>query len=140
MNRLAPAALSLGSRAPAMSAARCVEHSSVWRTEVPPAEGFIPHVWGGVERMWRSGGTVPRCLTLSVWSACHRPRRHLMDGPTTRCKFHCTSIETTEFGGVWVNLNVVYPNDRDGFKHGEDHAFFQATPQGTMRLFITNPY
>ena len=63
-----------------------------------------------------------------------------MSAPTTRCKFHCTSIETTEYGGVWVNLNAVYPQEHDGFKHSpEDHAFFSATPQGTLKMFITNP-
>lgn len=59
--------------------------------------------------------------------------------PTTRCKFHCASIETLEFGGTWVNLNAVYPNAQDGYSHGEDHAFFNATPQGTLRMLIQNP-
>lgn len=60
--------------------------------------------------------------------------------PTTRCKFHCTSIETTEYGGVWVNLGATYPSKDDGYVHGEDHAFFAATPQGTLRMLINNPY
>lgn len=61
--------------------------------------------------------------------------------PTTRAKFHCTSVETTEYGSIKVNLSAVYPNkELDGYEHGEDHAFFKATPYGTLMMQIDNPY
>lgn len=61
--------------------------------------------------------------------------------PTTRCKFRCTSIETFEHGGVKVRLSAVYPQGTDGFKHSaEDHAFFNATPSGSVEMLIQNPY
>jgi hypothetical protein len=64
------------------------------------------------------------------------------EGPTTRCKFRCNSVET--FGQtvpVKVKLSAVYPDpEKDGYKHDEDHAFFNATPQGSLELLIQNPY
>lgn len=63
-----------------------------------------------------------------------------MDGPTTRCKFRCNSTTNTEYGAVIVKLSAAYPNKAlDGYEHGEDHAFFSATPQGTLEMTITNP-
>lgn len=61
--------------------------------------------------------------------------------PTTRCKFHCQEITQTEWGATRVKLTAAYPNDADGFKHSaEDHAFFSATPAGTIELTINNPF
>lgn len=61
--------------------------------------------------------------------------------PSTRCKFHCNKVENLEYGGVIVHLGAVYPNkDVDGYEHGEDHAFFNATPSGTLQMQIQNPY
>lgn len=61
--------------------------------------------------------------------------------PTTRCKFRCTSLETFAGGNVKPRLDAVYPSEADGFKHSkEDHAFFEATPQGHLELLIQNPY
>lgn len=61
--------------------------------------------------------------------------------PTTRCKFHCQKVENLEYGGVIVHLAATYPNkDLDGYEHGEDHAFFAATPSGTLQMQINNPY
>ncbi len=66
--------------------------------------------------------------------------------PTTRCKFRCNSIELFNpqgavAGGVKVNLTAIYPNDTDGYKHSaEDHAFFNATPSGTLTMYVQNPY
>jgi len=61
--------------------------------------------------------------------------------PTTRCKFHCQSITTTEYAAVIVKLSAVMPKSdgSEGFTHGEDHAFWSATPQGTLELTIMNP-
>ncbi len=61
--------------------------------------------------------------------------------PTTRCKFRCNSIEVFGPGaGVKVNLTAIYPGEGDGYTHGEDHAFFAATPTGTLTMHIQNPY
>ena len=61
--------------------------------------------------------------------------------PTTRCKFHCTSVETNEYGGTIVRLSAVSPSPAaDGFAHGEDHAFWTATPTGKIEMQINNPY
>lgn len=64
-----------------------------------------------------------------------------MATPTTRCKFNCVSVETFEHGAVKVRLSAVYPDKAvDGYEHGEDHAFYNATPQGTLEMLIQNPY
>ena len=62
--------------------------------------------------------------------------------PTTRCKFRCMSVESFGPGaGVKVNLSAIYPSESDGYKHSaEDHAFFSATPSGTLSMHIQNPY
>lgn len=62
--------------------------------------------------------------------------------PTTRCKFRCNSVESFGPGaGVKVRLGAVYPSESDGYKHSaEDHAFFNATPSGSLEMFIQNPY
>lgn len=62
--------------------------------------------------------------------------------PTTRCKFRVTSVLTGVPGSsTRVRLDCHYPDPTlDGFSHGEDHAFFQATPNGHVELDIQNPY
>jgi hypothetical protein len=66
-----------------------------------------------------------------------------MEGqPTTRCKFRVVGVTHGVPGsGTKVRLECHYPDEKlDGFKHGEDHAFFNATPFGHVEMQIQNPY
>lgn len=61
--------------------------------------------------------------------------------PSTRCKFHCATVQHNEWGQAVVELSAVYPDkELDGYEHGEDHAFFSATPQGKLTMTINNQY
>ena len=61
--------------------------------------------------------------------------------PTTRCKFRCTGVTLRPPNyGTLITLEATYPEDSDGFKHGEDHAFFSATPTGKLEMTVNNPY
>lgn len=62
--------------------------------------------------------------------------------PTTRCKMRCNSVENFgPGGGAKVKLTPVYPDAAlDGYAHDEHHAFFNATPSGSLELQIQNPY
>jgi hypothetical protein len=61
-------------------------------------------------------------------------------GLTTRCKFRCTTVTLNEGGSKTVKLTAVYPDkDVDGYEHGEDHAFFNATPYAHVEMTIQNP-
>ena len=61
--------------------------------------------------------------------------------PTTRAKFVVDSI-TTGRAGVPTNIkfSAVYPasDGSDGFAHDENHAFWNATPYGTIDIGIQN--
>lgn len=64
-----------------------------------------------------------------------------MAQPTTRCKFRCTSITLQGKGRApcVIELSAVYPDKEvDGYEHGEDHAFFNATPYGKLTMNIQN--
>lgn len=65
-----------------------------------------------------------------------------MSAPTTRCKFRVTGITHGIPGsGTKVRLDCQYPTkDLDGYEHGEDHAFFNATPYGFVEMTIQNAY
>lgn len=65
-----------------------------------------------------------------------------MDGPVTRCKFRVALVGHQPPGyGTKVRLEAQYPTkDLDGYEHGEDHAFFAATPTGVLEMTINNPY
>lgn len=61
---------------------------------------------------------------------------------TTRCKF---VVEETTIGRTGVptklKLAAVYPDPvKDGYSHDENHAFFNATPYGSIELWIQNPH
>lgn len=62
--------------------------------------------------------------------------------PTTRCKFRITGVKHGVPGSpVQVEMDGTYPDKTiDGFEHGEDHAFFSATPYAKVVLNVNNPY
>jgi hypothetical protein len=63
--------------------------------------------------------------------------------PTTRCKFVVDEITTGRSGKpTKIKFAAVYPaqDGSDGFKHDENHAFFNATPYGFLELHIQNPH
>lgn len=64
-----------------------------------------------------------------------------MDGqPTTRAKFRCDEVTLTSYG-TKILLSAVSPDKaKDGYEHGEDHAFWNATPTGSLTMQINNPY
>jgi len=59
-------------------------------------------------------------------------------GPTTRCKFICDWVKNLSYGAE-IQLRAVMPDTSDDFQHGEDHAFWTATPTGILNLTINNP-
>ena len=65
-----------------------------------------------------------------------------MATPSTRCKFRVTRVTNGVPGSPTnVHLECHYPDENlDGYKHGEDHAFFNATPSGHVELNIQNPH
>lgn len=62
--------------------------------------------------------------------------------PTTRCKFRVVGVRNGIPGTpAKIELEAVYPDKAlDGYEHGEDHAFFAATPFAKAELHINNPY
>jgi hypothetical protein len=61
--------------------------------------------------------------------------------PTTRCKFVVDEITTGRSGTpTKMKFAAVYPDANDDYKHGEDHAFFNATPYGFIELHIQNAH
>ena len=62
--------------------------------------------------------------------------------PTTRCKFRVTGVRNGIPGsGTRIRLDAHYPDKAlDGYQHGEDHAFFAATPSGFLEMTVNNPY
>lgn len=62
--------------------------------------------------------------------------------PNTRCKFRVVSATNNGPGSpVKIVLAAQYPDKAlDGYEHGEDHAFFSATPAASAELHINNPY
>lgn len=62
--------------------------------------------------------------------------------PTTRCKFRVTGVKHGVPGsGTAIELDATYPDKTlDGYEHGEDHAFFNATPFAKVNLTIQNPH
>lgn len=61
--------------------------------------------------------------------------------PTTRCKFVVDEITTGRSGQpTKMKFAATYPDGNDGYQHGEDHAFFSATPYGFIELHIQNAH
>jgi hypothetical protein len=61
----------------------------------------------------------------------------------TRCKFVVDEITTGRYGKpTKMKFVAVYPaqDGSDGYKHDEDHAFFNATPYGFIELHIQNAH
>jgi len=58
----------------------------------------------------------------------------------TRCKFVVDELATGRHGPSKLTFSAVYPKDdgSDGYKHGEDHAFFNATPYARLEIHIQN--
>jgi hypothetical protein len=69
--------------------------------------------------------------------------------PTTRCKFVCEEITLgrnyptgSPPKATKIKFSAVYPaqDGSDGFKHDEDHAFFNATPYGFLEIHVQNAH
>lgn len=60
---------------------------------------------------------------------------------STRCKFRVTKVTHGIPGsGTAIELDATSPDPTlDGYQHGEDHAFFSATPFAKVQLQINNP-
>lgn len=54
---------------------------------------------------------------------------------TTRAKFKCNTVTAYESSHREVKLSPVYSND----PNSENKAFWEASPNGELRLYITNP-
>lgn len=61
--------------------------------------------------------------------------------PTTRCKFRVMLVTNGIPGsGTAIELDAVGADPAlDGYAHGEDHAFFAATPFAKVKMTINNP-
>lgn len=61
--------------------------------------------------------------------------------PTTRCKFRVVGVKHGIPGsGTMIDLDGVGADATlDGYTHGEDHAFFAATPFAKAQMLINNP-
>lgn len=61
--------------------------------------------------------------------------------PSTRCKFRVMGVKNGIPGtGTAIELDGVGPDPTlDGYAHGEDHAFFSATPFAKVQMTINNP-
>lgn len=60
---------------------------------------------------------------------------------TTRCKLRVVDVANGIPGsGTRIQLDATSPDPKlDGYSHGEDHAFFNATPFAKLTMTINNP-
>lgn len=63
-------------------------------------------------------------------------------GPITRAKFRLDEITIGAAGKpTKFVFTAVYPQpELDGYKHDEDHAFWNATPYGRLEISIQNAH
>jgi hypothetical protein len=63
---------------------------------------------------------------------------------TTRCKFVVEEIVLGRYSKgapTRIKFSAVYPNpELDGYKHDENHAFFNATPYGQIEIHVQNAH